>query len=240
MKKDTLFRAEGTGNQPFAFNAEVVQVFDDMINRSVPYYRQVLTLSAEIARELYQSNSVIYDFGSSTGALATLLQQEFKTDEFQYIGIDNSAAMIESCRENLNLSGDKRMQFMLADITNVPLSNASICVMNYTLQFVEKQKRIEFLKKIYRSLLDRGCLILSEKCLESDSQISDLFVNRHHALKERHGYSKLEIAEKRNALENVLIPLTLSENIEMLKAAGFEKISILFKALNFVTLIALK
>ena len=240
MNRDTLFRAKGTGDQPFAFNTEVVQVFHDMINRSVPYYRQVLSLSAEIAHELYQSDSVIYDFGSSTGALATVLQQEFKNTHFQYIGIDNSNAMIQACQKNASFSQDKRLQFQFGDITNISLLNTSSCVMNYTLQFIERQKRIEFLKNIYRALLPRGCLIISEKCLENDSDISNLFINRHHALKERHGYSKLEIAEKRNALENVLIPLTLTENLGLLRAAGFEKISVLFKVLNFVTLIALK
>lgn len=232
--KDELFRIPGTGKTPFEFNAQVADVFDDMVSRSVPYYNEVLQMSAELAQDFYQPGTKLYDLGCSTGALKKQL-----SEEIAYTGIDNSVEMIAravaACPGN-----NSEASFITADMTEYTYQPASVFVSNYTFQFLRPLARQTFLKKLYETLVPGGCLILSEKCLEDSADVSRVFANRHHALKERNGYSKLEIAEKRDALENVLIPFRVSENVEMLREAGFNPVSIFFKCYNFASFLAIK
>jgi len=225
--KDSLFNAPGTGKQPFEFNAQVADVFDDMVSRSVPFYAEILQMSAEVAGEFYQQQTKLYDLGCSTGTLKKYLHATV-----DYIGIDSSPDMVQKA--------GGAPQFVCGDIAAYEYQPASVFVANFTLQFLRPLARQGLLRKIYSSLTTDGCLILSEKCLEDSADLSRVFANRHHALKERNGYSKLEIAEKRDALENVLIPFRVSENIEMLRDAGFNPISIFFKCYNFVSFLAIK
>jgi tRNA (cmo5U34)-methyltransferase len=237
--KDEIFKNPGSGKTPFEFNAQVAAVFDDMVSRSVPFYKEVLQMSAELAREFYQPGTKIFDLGCSTGALAGNLTREFGANSFNYVGIDSSADMIG--RATANFKNDAgRITFKEGDITQADFTGASVVISNYTFQFLRPLARQALLRKIFSSLKDDGCLILSEKCLEDSADVSRVFADRYHALKERNGYSKLEIAEKRDALENVLIPFRVNENIEMLREAGFNPVSIFFKAYNFTSFLALK
>lgn len=239
--KDQLFNIPGSGKTPFEFNAHVAEVFDDMVSRSVPFYNEVLQMSAELTTDFYEPGTQIYDLGCSTGALARHLRKEFGATPFSYVGIDNSKEMIEKARASYGVkpvagSGT----FLCADITAVDFEPASVFVSNYTFQFLRPLARQTLLKKIYAALRPDGCLLLSEKCLEDSADVSRLFAARHHALKERNGYSKLEIAEKRDALENVLIPFRVNENVEMLSEVGFNPVSIFFKCYNFASFLAVK
>lgn len=224
----------GAGKTPFEFNAHVAEVFDDMVSRSVPFYKEVLQMSAELTTDFYQSGTKIYDLGCSTGALARNLKNAFGATPFSYLGIDNSPEMIEKAK-----SGGAGT-FLCSDITDVNFEPASVFVSNYTFQFLRPLARQTLLRKIYAALKSDGCLLLSEKCLEDSADVSRLFAARHHALKERNGYSKLEIAEKRDALENVLIPFRVSENVDMLREVGFNPVSIFFKCYNFASFLAVK
>ncbi len=240
--KDEIFKHPGSGKTPFEFNAQVADVFDDMVSRSVPFYKEVLQMSAELAREFYQPGTTIYDLGCSTGALVRILISEFGAEKFSYIGIDTSEEMIKQARlscPGIN-SGAREVDFQQTDMTKVDFKQASVIVSNYTFQFLRPLARQTLLKKIFTALPADGCLILSEKCLEDSADVSRVFAARHHALKERNGYSKLEIAEKRDALENVLIPFRVSENVEMLREAGFNPVSIFFKCYNFASFLAIK
>lgn len=237
--KDEIFKKPGSGKTPFEFNAQVAAVFDDMVSRSVPYYKEVLQMSAELAREFYQPGTKIFDLGCSTGALAGYLAREFGDEQFSYWGIDNSADMIGRATAGFQ-TDTKRIGFRVGDITQTDFSGASVIVSNYTFQFLRPLARQALLRKIFAELKHDGCLILSEKCLEDSADVSRVFADRYHALKERNGYSKLEIAEKRDALENVLIPFRVNENIEMLREAGFNPVSIFFKAYNFTSFLAVK
>jgi len=158
---------------------------------------------------------------------------------FSYTGIDSSREMIKFT-ENRYEGGAPTAIFLEGNITAVDFSPASVFVSNYTFQFLRPLARQALLRKIYTALKPNGCLVLSEKCLEDSADVSRVFADRYHALKERNGYSKLEIAEKRDALENVLIPFRVSENIAMLQETGFNPVSIFFKCYNFVSLLALK
>jgi len=236
--KDEIFKTQGSGKAPFEFNAQVADVFDDMVSRSVPFYKEVLQMSAELAADFYQPGTMIYDLGCSTATLAQNLVREIPGRNFLYTGIDNSQEMID--RASQRLAGNKNIRFACADIADFPFETASVFVSNYTFQFLRPLARQALLRKIYATLKTDGCLILSEKCLEDSADVSRVFVQRHHALKERNGYSKLEIAEKRDALENVLIPFRVSENLEMLREAGFSPVSIFFKCYNFASFLAIK
>ncbi len=240
--KDEIFKEAGSGKKPFEFNAQVARVFDDMVSRSVPFYSEVLRMSAELAHTFYQPGTQIYDLGCSTGALLPLLETQFGDDGFIYTGLDSSADMIEqaSIRCPRINSGATDAKFEVADITATDFQPASVIVSNYTFQFLKPLARQAVLRKIFSALTPGGCLIVSEKCLEDAADMSRVYADLYHALKARNGYSTLEIAEKRDALENVLIPFRVSENAEMLRDAGFNPVSIFFKYYNFTSFIALK
>jgi tRNA (cmo5U34)-methyltransferase len=240
--RDEIFKRPGSGKVPFEFNAQVAEVFDDMISRSVPFYREVLRMTAEFAHDFYQPDTQIYDLGCSTGALLHHIEKEFAGKPYLYTGIDSSADMIRQA--NLRCprihSGATEARFVIADITTFDFKPASVFVSNYTFQFLKPLARQALLRRIYAALQNDGCLLFSEKCLEDSSDVSRLYADHYHAMKARNGYSELEIAEKREALENVLIPFRLSENIEMLRDAGFNPVSIFFKCYGFTSFLALK
>jgi tRNA (cmo5U34)-methyltransferase len=238
--KDEIFKTPGSGKAPFEFNAHVAGVFNDMVSRSVPFYSDVLKMSAELSREFYQPGTNIYDLGCSTGALAQGLAAEFGEKAFRYIGFDTSPEMLEIAKKQTTANSGSSLRFEQADISAVSFAEASVFVSNYTFQFLRPLARLALLRNVYAALTQNGCLIVSEKCLEDSADVSRVFANRHHAMKERNGYSKLEIAEKRDALENVLIPFRVSENLEMLREAGFNPVSIFFKCYNFTSFLAVK
>ncbi len=240
--KDEIFNQPGSGKTPFEFNAQVAQVFDDMVSRSVPFYGEVLRMSAELVRKFYQPGTQIYDLGCSTGALLPHLEGQFSGMPYLYTGVDSSDDMI--AKANLHCprinSGAMKAEFKVADITAVDFKPASVFVSNYTFQFLKPLARQSLLRKIFSALAPGGCLIISEKCLEDAADMSRVYADLHHAMKARNGYSQLEIAEKRDALENVLIPFRVSENLQLLGDAGFNPVSIFFKYYNFTSFIALK
>jgi len=240
--RDNVYDSPGSGKHPFEFNAKVVAVFDDMVSRSIPFYNEVLRMSAELARTFYQADTQIYDLGCSTGALVQFLEKEFAGNGFYYSGIDSSDEMIikaNNQRPQINTES-KTVQFAVADITQIDYQPASVFVANYTFQFLKPLVRQALLRKIFAALTPGGCLIVSEKCLEDAADMSRVYADLYHTMKARNGYSQLEIAEKRDALENVLIPFRVSENLELLGAAGFNPVSIFFKYYNFTSFIALK
>ncbi|HMV35410.1 MAG TPA: carboxy-S-adenosyl-L-methionine synthase CmoA [Turneriella sp.] len=240
--RDEIFKRPGSGKTPFEFNAQVAEVFDDMVSRSVPFYREVLRMTAELAHDFYQPGTQIYDLGCSTGALLPHIEEQFAGLPYLYTGIDNSDDMI--LKANLHCprinSGAMKAEFSVADIAAVNFEPASVFVSNYTFQFLKPLARQALLRRIYTALASDGCLLLSEKCLEDSADVSRLYADHYHAMKARNGYSELEIAEKREALENVLIPFRVSENIEMLREAGFNPVSIFFKCYGFTSFLALK
>lgn len=238
--RDNVFNFPGSGKRPFEFNAQVAAVFDDMVSRSIPFYSEVLQMSAELAHDFYAPNTMIYDLGCSTGALVPHLQQQFADRAFAYLGLDSSVPMIEKALGHKTSAGNNTVDFQVSDITAVEFAPASVFVSNYTFQFLKPLARQALLRRIYAALTNDGCLILSEKCVEDSADVSRLYADHYHAMKARKGYSQLEIAEKREALENVLIPFRVSENIEMLREAGFNPVSIFFKCYGFTSFLALK
>ena len=238
--RDTIY-AQTLGDPGlFTFNKDVVGVFPDMINRSVPGYATVISMTGLLAARYARTGTRIYDLGCSLGAslLSTARQPNCQTNSF--IGIDNSEAMLTAARDVLDKEvPGLAIELIESDILDAPIDNASVVIMNYTLQFVPVANRLPLLKKIRGALTPGDALILSEKIKLDSPTMDDTMIAMHHDFKRAKGYSDLEIAQKRQALENVLIPEPLDIHFERLKKAGFSDGSCWFQCFNFASMIAI-
>tara|TARA_B100000953_G_scaffold234985_1_gene196387 strand:+ start:373 stop:1095 length:723 start_codon:yes stop_codon:yes gene_type:complete len=239
--KDTIHRSVNNPIKPFEFNEEVTDVFPDMILRSVPGYPLTISMISVMADKFYQSGSNIYDLGCSLGTASIAINKVLKDKKCKIIAIDNSEAMIKSCCKNNIKENDKnKIDFILDDILNTNICNASVVVMNFSLQFIPLVRRQKLIEKIYTGLLPGGVFILSEKILFEDKHENDSMNELHLHMKELNGYEKLEISSKRKSLEDVLIPEKIDTHLERLSQAGFKDSFIWLKCFNFASLIALK
>jgi len=240
MARDTLFENKAPA-EAFEFNERVADVFDDMLDRSVPFYKQVIEMVAEILGRSLQADDTVYDLGCSTGTTLMALAKKLESKNLKFIGIDSSKAMLDKALRKAEMfSMADRIDFIEMDITQAELSWAGGIILNYTLQFIKPSIRPEFLKNIHNGLRNNGILILSEKVICQDKEIEQQFLDSYHRYKKRRGYSELEIANKREALENVLVPLTIQENYDLLVQAGFTRVETFFQWFNFVSFVAYK
>lgn len=231
-EKDAVYRDRQNYIVDFAFDENVAGVFPDMIRRSVPGYETVIPISGLIAAQYAKDGCRCYDLGCSLGATTLALLHQVGSTDCEIIAVDNSEAMIKHARKAR--AWDKRVKFVLADIRDVPVSNASAVIINYTLQFISPGERLSTLSKIHHGMIPGGALILSEK-LSGDSEFDAV----HTAFKQANGYSDLEISQKRAALERVLIPDTHDRHLERLRQAGFKQARPWFRCLNWVSFVAI-
>jgi tRNA (cmo5U34)-methyltransferase len=241
MGKDQVFRTEIEKASDFKFGANVAKVFDDMVSRSVPFYGEIQRMVAELAADHTQPGTDVYDLGCSTGT--TLIGMNTLVDpNIRFIGIDDSQEMLDKCKSKLMEIGFSRnYDLRCADLgRGVEVSNASVVVLCLTLQFVRPIYREKLLRDIYQGLVPGGALILVEKILAEDSRYNRDFIEYYYDYKRRNDYSEMEISQKREALENVLVPYKLSENIALLRDHGFAHCEVFFKWYNFAGLIAVK
>jgi tRNA (cmo5U34)-methyltransferase len=237
--KDRLFSQHQ--GQAFQFDDKVVKVFPDMINRSVPGYNLIVPMLGLLARRFVQADSKVYDLGSSLGAASLAVRHAIKTDAVEIIAVDNSTSMVDKFRELLQQDpGSIPVDVRLMDIEDCETVDASLVILNFTLQFIDRDKRLPLLQRIYKNLKPGGALLLSEKICFEDPQSQQLQIDWHHDFKRSQGYSDLEVANKRNALENVLIPESLETHRQRLEQAGFETIIPWFQCFNFISLVAIK
>ena len=240
MVRDTLFDTKAPADK-FEFNDRVAEVFDDMLDRSVPFYKQVIEMTSQILERSLLTGDAVYDLGCSTGTMLLHLARTLESKNLRFVGVDNSKAMLDKALRKAEMfSLDDRIVFIQQDITQADFSGAGGVILNYTLQFIKPAVRPEFLKKIYNGLRTRGILILSEKVVTLDKEMNEQFQGSYYQYKKRRGYSELEIANKREALENVLIPLSIGENRDMLLKAGFSRIETFFQWFNFISIVACK
>lgn len=226
----------------FAFNNKVAGVFDDMVTRSVPFYVEMQRMMSELVADHCGEDGVIYDLGCSTGATMIMMDQTVP-QQIKFVGIDDSAPMLEKCRTKLQEVGMKRPYSLeVADLNTglVPLPNASVVILCLTLQFVRPIAREKLLRNIFEQLNPGGVLIVIEKILAEETDFNRDFIKYYYNHKRRNNYSEMEISQKREALENVLIPYKLSENITLLKEVGFRTVEVFFKWYNFSGFIAKK
>lgn len=241
MGKDEVFKDEIEKASDFKFSESVAKVFDDMVNRSVPFYGEIQRMMAELAADHAKDGSDVYDLGCSTGTTMICMDTMVKPD-IRFIGIDDSQKMLDKCKSKLLEVGFSRnYELRCADLSQgVKITNASVVVLCLTLQFVRPIYREQLLKNIYEGLNSGGILILVEKILAEDSLFNRDFIKYYYNYKRRNNYSELEISQKREALENVLIPYKLSEDIAILRDRGFSHCEVFFKWYNFAGLIAVK
>ncbi|VAW32025.1 tRNA (cmo5U34)-methyltransferase [hydrothermal vent metagenome] len=241
MTQDRIYAAEKEIVTPFEFNEEVVAVFPDMIDRSVPGYRLLLPLIGQIASRYAQPHSRCYDLGCSLGAVTLALRQQIEQPGCCITAVDNAPAMITQCRHNVARAGDGiPVEIVEADICQIPIRNASVVVLNFTFQFVPPPLRDGLIQHVYDGLLPGGALILSEKVVFEPPELNQRLVQLHHEFKRANGYTDLEISQKRTALEDVLVSETVMQHQERLHQAGFATVDLWFQAFNFVSLLAVK
>lgn len=240
---DKLFAAPQARISDFDFGANTAAVFDDMLNRSVPFYGEMQRIIGEIAADFACDGSQIFDLGCSTCNSFLAIDHFLPRDiHVRFIGIDSSDDMLEKAKQKITeVKFPHEYELRLGDLNKgVHIENASLVLMVLTLQFVRPLYRNQLVADIYKGLNDNGCLILVEKVLGESSTFNRLFIKHYYELKKRKGYSDLEISQKREALENILIPYRLEENRELLKTSGFQDVEILFKWYNFCAIIARK
>jgi len=236
MNKDEVFKEKI--KKQFEFDENVASVFDDMLNRSVPFYNEALDLTTQFALKYSQKDSIIYDLGCSTAS--TLINISKKSSfNLKLIGIDSSDAMLKRAEQKAN-AYNIDLDLICDDIFNINFKTSSVIISNYTLQFIRPLQREKFIKKIYDSLEVGGVFIFSEKVISEDTTLNKLFIDKYYEFKKSQGYSEFEISQKREALENILIPYTYEENKKMVIDAGFSHFDCIFKWINFSTFIAIK
>jgi tRNA (cmo5U34)-methyltransferase len=241
MERDELFATDEFTMHDFTFDSSTAQVFDDMVSRSVPFYHEIQRMVGEMAAEFALENTNLYDLGCSTGT--TMLELDSMVDpSVRFVGVDNSADMLEKAHAKLaELTLERQYELRLADLhEEVAIENASVVILLLTLQFVRPLYRNRVIKAIVRGLDNQGCLLVVEKVTTTDTTLNRLFINHYHAMKRRNGYSELEISQKREALENVLIPYRMEENRKLLLEEGFRSVEEFFRWYNFAAFVAIK
>ena len=239
---DNIFSKPLDKVDSFSFDQQVVQVFPDMIKRSVPGYENIINSIAVITQRCAIDNSNLYDLGCSLGA-ATLSMRRglLEKSGCQIISVDNSSAMVESCKQHIQAyKSDVPVSVLQDDICNIKIENASVVVLNFTLQFLTPEKRLSLLTNIYQGLLPGGVLILSEKFLFEDPKSHHLIIDLHLDFKRNQGYSELEISQKRSSLDNVLISDTVEEHYQRLQQAGFKHNNLWYQYFNFGSILSIK
>jgi len=244
--RDKIYATPQLDIAGFRFDQTVASVFPDMIKRSVPGYETIIAMTGTLAERYVQANSRCYDLGCSLGASSIAMRHHLQQPDCQIIGVDNSEAMLKQCRAVLqqddkdNTTALAPVELICGNVQDIPISNASMAVLNFTLQFIPVEQRTQLLHNIADGLLPGGILVLSEKVAFSDPQHHELMIDLHHNFKRANGYSELEISQKRSSLEDVLIPETLEVHRQRLREAGFSSVDVWFQCFNFASLIALK
>lgn len=222
----------------FEFDEDVAAVFDDMLERSVPYYKESQKITQFFALKNLHEGGILYDLGCSTASLLLNIHHAKEVDA-RLIGLDNSEAMLKQAERKCEAYGAK-IDVQNADILSYEYEQADVFISNYTLQFIRPLVREELVKKIASSLKKDGVFIFSEKVISHHSKLNKDLIECYYDFKKTQGYSEYEIMQKREALENVLVPYSEEENIKMAKNAGFSHCEVLLRWANFSTFIAIK
>ncbi len=240
-KKDFIYSQYREKVADFVFDSKVVSVFDDMIRRSVPGYATVIAMTKVFAQQYAIAGSNCYDLGCSLGASTLAMRKGIESRGCQIIAVDNSRAMVDRCKEIIQSDiSDVKVNVILGDIRDIQIENASVVVLNFTLQFLAPQVRDELIKRIYKGMVPGGVLVLSEKIAFENDTENNFQINMYHDFKKLNGYSDTEVSQKRKALDNVLIPDSLPSHFDRLAGAGFDEYYMWFQCFNFCSMAAFK
>lgn len=238
MEKDSIYSLPLAKVGDFRFDEQVVRVFGDMIQRSVPGYGSILSMIGELAERYAQPATNVYDLGCSLGACTQVMRPRIPAGA-RIIAVDNSQPMLEEMKKRLGDEGCP-VEPVLGDIRDTEFENCSLAVLNFTLQFVPQEEREGLLHRLWEGTLPGGAVVLSEKiCFEQPDQ-QELLTELHHSFKRANGYSELEVAQKRQSLENTLIPETLEAHLARLRRVGYSQALCWFQCFNFVSIVAVK
>ena len=241
MSQDTIYSKKLPKVKPFEFNKNVAGVFDDMIHRSVPLYRETVKRQAQLAAAFYKEQTAIIDLGCSNGNFGMRLLGEMGRRPLRMVAVDNSGPMLEIYQSRLdNHPAGDQIELVEASLQDIPLETSSVVVLNLTLQFLPVAERDALIARIHDALVPGGILLITEKVIHKEKVLSNLQQEFYWKFKGENGYSNLEISQKRDALENVLIPETVETHVERFSKAGFSKVDIWQKWFNFTSFICMK
>ncbi len=239
--RDTIYADPLREAGLFTFDESVARVFPDMIKRSVPGYTTIVAMTGLLAQRYAAPGSNLYDLGCSLGASTLSMRQNLGTLDCRLVGVDNSQAMLDQCRNIIDTdTHETPVDLICSNLEDVRIEDASVVVLNFTLQFIPVVLRDAVIKGIYEGLRPGGIMVLSEKVTFEDPHLDELNIDLHHEFKRANGYSDMEIAGKRAALENVLLPETLAQHKQRIAEAGFSSCDVWFQCFNFASLVALK
>jgi tRNA (cmo5U34)-methyltransferase len=238
--KDAIY-SQPQAVEPFRFDQAVAEVFPDMIQRSVPGYATIIDTIGQLVGKFAQDDSHIYDLGCSLGAASLAASKNLKAKDCKILAVDNSPAMVERCRLHTKaFKSAAPIEVICDELQNIDIANASVVIMNFTLQFINPEQRASVIDKIYQGLKPGGILILSEKLRDTQTMANDVLIDLHHEFKRRNGYSDLEISQKRSALEDVMRIETFESHQQRLFNSGFKEVVQWFKCFNFASIVAIK
>lgn len=245
MSEDKLYDDPSRADEPFRFDEAVARVFPDMLRRSIPGYAASLEAIGSLAARFVREGTRCYDLGCSLGGATLAMRQGIRAAGCRIVAVDNSPAMIDRCQAAVAEDGTRNpggapVEVVLGDIRETGIADASMVALNYTLQFVDLGERDAIVRRIADGLVPGGVLVLSEKVVDDDPRMEELLVALYHEHKRRNNYSAAEIARKRAALENVLVPETIAAHRSRLEAAGFGSVAVWLRYFNFVSMIAVK
>ncbi len=245
MGQDKIYAGRESDDEPFRFNEAVTRVFPDMLQRSIPGYAASIEAIGSLAARYVRPRTTCYDLGCSLGAATLAMRQGIAVDGCHIVAVDNAPAMVERCRQVMDENdargrSETSVEVVHGDIREVAIANASMVVLNYTLQFLELADRDAVIQKILDGLIGGGVLVLSEKVVDDDPRVEELLVDLHREHKRRNNYSALEISRKRTALEKVLIPESVTAHRERLAKAGFRHSAVWLRYFNFVSIVAIR
>ncbi len=236
--RDSLYAHPRDSIDSFVFDERVAAVFSDMISRSVPGYASIIGMIGLLAERHARPGSRLYDLGCSLGAATVSMGKAIGDRDCRLVAVDNAEAMLARARRQFDKHGLDKVESLCVDIRDVKIRDASVVVLNFTLQFLPLEERLPLLHGIRQGMRGDGVLILSEKIAGADAEEDALLVELHHAFKRANGYSDLEISQKRAALEAVLVPETIAAHRQRLAEAGFGRVDLWFQCFNFVSFIA--
>lgn len=241
MSHDHIYKDNAPTRGTFEFNDNVAEVFPDMLRRSIPGYAASIQAISSLASRYVVPGTQCYDLGCSLGAATIAMRQGIFASGCRIIAIDNAPAMVSRCKDNIAQdAGDTPVDVLEGDIRRMDIANASMVVMNYTLQFLPIDERQQMIQRVAEGTRPGGIFVLSEKVVDEDASVEALLVDLHHDFKRRQAYSELEISRKRAAIENVLIPETIATHRHRMLSAGFEHVGVWLRYFNFVSIVAIR